>query len=462
MVEAVNENRSLLLLNFRPEYEAAWAHKSHYQQLPLVPLGKEDVRELVESILGKDPSIGALTERVLDWTDGIPFFAEEVVQMLIETEIVEGRSGQYRLAKKIEDLNVPANVRAVLAARIDRLEPTAKRVLQRAAVIGKTFEAPVLRDIVDIAADELPATIETLKQSEFIYEQSLFPTVAYAFKHPLSHEVAYESQLGDNRRETHAAVARALEHHAGERIDEMAALLAHHWDAAADLTCAREWHRRAAEWAAERDPPASLRHWLRVRAMIDESSGDPDVLSLGALACSRILYLNWRVGGSVDESRRYFEDGSKLAERSGDPVTLTNLIGGFGVMCAMNGFAHRFCQFGMQAVELADTTDDRGLQAAMRHFSSHGNMWLGDFEAALPIALKGYELASDDPGFGVEHTGVHPRIAALFALGLIAVLTARFDDAERHAEEAQQRCAQADYGDHRVWGMFFVPHLQRY
>ena len=459
MVEAVEGNRSLLLLNFRPEYEAAWIRKSHYQQLPLVPLGTADVRELVQSILGADESLNALIERVLDWTGGNPFFAEEVVRTLIETGAVQGQNSQYLLVTDIDDLNVPTNVRAVLAARIDRLVSDAKRVLQRAAVIGKAFELPVLREIVDIAEEALPTAIETLKRSEFIYEQSLYPIIAYAFKHPLSHEVAYESQLGDSRNETHAAVARALESHAEARIDETAALLAHHWDAAGDESHARDWHQRAAEWAAQRDPPASLRHWLRVRALIDDTSGDPGLLSLGALACSRILYLNWRVGGAVDESRRYFEDGSHLAERSGDTVTLTNLTGGFGVVCAISGFAHRYRQFGVQAMELADTTNDRGLQASMRHFSSRGNMWLGDFEEALPIAIQGYELASDDPGFGVEHTGAHPRISALFALGLIAVLTGRFDDAERYAEEARQLCEKDDFGDQRVWGMCFVPPL---
>ena len=234
IVEAVESGRVLLLLNFRPEYTAAWTQKSHYQQLPLVPLNATAVADLVRHLLGDDETLRPMTERLLTWTEGNPFFAEEVIQMLIETGAVERQAGHYRLVGDLKQLEVPSNVRALLAARIDRLDERSKRVLQRASVIGKGFEAPLLEDIAGVDAADLDAALDTLKNNEFIHETALYPTRKYAFKHPLSHEVAYASQLNESRRETHAAVATALEKHSQDRLDETAALLAHHWEEAGE------------------------------------------------------------------------------------------------------------------------------------------------------------------------------------------------------------------------------------
>jgi class 3 adenylate cyclase len=150
-IAAATENaRTLLLLNFRPEYQAEWMRRTHYQQLPLVPLGVDDLRELVESLLGVDPSLSDLGERIMRWTSGNPFYTEEVIQALVEAGHLEGRSGAYRLVTGVGQLEVPANVHAVLAARIDRLPETAKQMLQTASVIGKEFSRPLLETVADL------------------------------------------------------------------------------------------------------------------------------------------------------------------------------------------------------------------------------------------------------------------------------------------------------------------------
>ena len=142
-VEATAVSRNLFLVNFRPEYQAEWTNKTYYQQLPLVPLEAADLRELVESLLGTHPSVSELVDRIMEWTGGNPFFTEEVVQMLGEIGHLEGKSGDYRRVTPVDELQVPVNVRSVLAARIDRLPETAKRVLQTASVIGKEFPGPL-------------------------------------------------------------------------------------------------------------------------------------------------------------------------------------------------------------------------------------------------------------------------------------------------------------------------------
>ena len=219
LVSAVAGRRSLIVLNFRPEYIAAFAAKTHYQQLPLVPLGDAPLREMIADLIGHDESVTELSTRIIEWTSGNPFYTEELINALIEAGDLVGHPGHYRLMTTLERLVVPANVRAVLAARIDRLPEAAKRLLQTAAVIGKQFGVPLLEAVTDLPPSEQVGALERLKAGDFVYERALYPIFEYAFKHPLTHEVAYQSQLQSRRAVIHGAVARALEAQAGVRMN---------------------------------------------------------------------------------------------------------------------------------------------------------------------------------------------------------------------------------------------------
>ncbi len=223
LVNASAGRRSLVVLNFRPEYVATFINKPHYQQLPLVPLGNAALRELLTDLIGRDDSVTELVGRIIEWTTGNPFYTEEVVNALVEAGDLVGRSGHYRLVTALTRLQVPRNVRDVLAARIDRLPEGAKRLLQTAAVIGKGFTGPLLDAVTDLAPGDRTAALGRLKAGNFIYERALYPVFEYAFKHPLTREVAYQSQLQSRRAVVHAATARALEAQAGNKLDEQAA-----------------------------------------------------------------------------------------------------------------------------------------------------------------------------------------------------------------------------------------------
>jgi predicted ATPase len=297
LVEAIAGSRSLLIVNFRPEYHATWTTKSYYRQIPLAPLGPEAVSAMLEDLLGHDASIVGLAQSIYLRTGGNPFFTEEVVQSLIESGALEGARGSYRLVKPIERLQVPTTVQAVLAARIDRLGEREKFVLQSAAVLGKDFSEPILRRVVNelghspLSETELGLALRALKDGDFILEQSLHPDPEYTFKHPLTQEVALHSQLRERRRRVHAAAAGALEEaHAG-RLDEAAALLAHHHEEAGDALGAAHWHRRAARWAGLHDIKAALYHWQRVRELARRCGDGVDATALTIVSCAQALTL---------------------------------------------------------------------------------------------------------------------------------------------------------------------------
>ena len=325
LVSAVAGRRSLMVLNFRPEYVAAFANRPHYQQLPLVPLGDAPLRELIADLIGHDESVTELSMRIIEWTSGNPFYTEELISALSEAGDLVGHPGRYRLMTTLERLVIPTNVRAVLAARIDRLPEAAKRLLQTAAVIGKEFSGPLLEAVAYLPLSEQAGALERLKAGDFIYERALYPVFGYAFKHPLTQEVAYQSQLQSRRAVVHAAVARALEVQAHDKLDEQAALLAHHCELAGEILNAARWHKRAAEWAGLNDINAALYRWLRVRALVRATEDDAESTALTVMACSRALTLGWRLGESAAEWSTLFEEGCAAAERADDLPALSML-----------------------------------------------------------------------------------------------------------------------------------------
>jgi class 3 adenylate cyclase/DNA-binding IscR family transcriptional regulator len=322
MVESIVRARTLVIVNTRPTYEVAWTNKSFYRQIPLLPLGREAIGELMQDLLGGDESLAALPALIEERTGGNPFFIEEVVRELADSGLLEGTKGCYRLARPITELPVPATVQGVLAARTDRLAERDKEVLQSAAVIGRSFSLDLLASIVDLPRQQTEQALDALVAGEFLFVESLYPSVEYGFAHSLTRDVAYESLLAERRRVLHAAIARSLAATTAEaRIDELAALLAHHHEAADEPLEAARWHARAAAWIGLRDERECFRHWQRVRTMLAEVPETQETIGLGLAARNSMVLRGLRAGiadlgvaGLLDEARA-------LAVRSDDPAT---------------------------------------------------------------------------------------------------------------------------------------------
>ena len=252
LIESLPAARLLLLLNYRPEYQHGWGSKTYYSQLRIDPLPPESAGELLRTLLGNDVSLAPLAQLLIERTEGNPFFIEESVRTLVETKLLAGERGNYRLARPIESTQVPATVQAVLAARIDRLPPEEKRLLQSAAVIGKDVPLPLLQTIADQPEQELRRGVTRLQAAEFLYETSLFPDPEYTFKHALTHEVAYGSLLQERRRALHIRIVEAIEQLYPDRVSEHVELLAHHASRGELWEKAVEYLHQAGKKAASR------------------------------------------------------------------------------------------------------------------------------------------------------------------------------------------------------------------
>jgi class 3 adenylate cyclase len=328
VVEAAGGSRTLVLVNFRPEYHAEWTTKSYYRQVPLTPLGPDASRELVEDLIGRHPSVASLPDLIYHRTGGNPFFTEEVARSLIESGALEGNRTDYRLVRPLSELKVPATVQAVLAARIDRLADRERGLLQTAALIGKEFPRSILERVADLAPADLSGALAGLERAEFIFERALYPEAEYAFRHPLTQEVALQSQLSDRRTRLHSAIARAIEALRPDRLDEEAGVLAHHWEEAGDRLQAARWHRRAALRREDDDPAESIGRWHKVRALLADAAISSETTSLRMQACRGILAAHWRLSGSEVDS--VFAEGKALAEQGGDLRSLAMLFDLYG------------------------------------------------------------------------------------------------------------------------------------
>src|SRR6516165_2186704 len=228
LVESLPTAQLLLLVNYRPEYQHGWGSKTYYTQLRLDPLPPVSADELLHALLGEDASLTPVTQLLITRTEGNPFFLEESVRTLAETGVLVGESGAYRLGQALPTIQVPATVQAVLAARIDRVPPEEKRLLQTAAVIGTAVPLPLCQAIADVPEEALHRGLAHLQAAEFLYETHLFPEREFTFKHALTHEVAYGGLLQERRRALHARIVEAFETLAGDRGTEQVERLAHH------------------------------------------------------------------------------------------------------------------------------------------------------------------------------------------------------------------------------------------
>ncbi len=452
LVDGRAGSRNLLLLNFRPEFRAEWMQNAWYRQIPLAPLGPEAVGDLLADRLGDDPSLKPLVALIDSRAKGNPFFVEEIVQSLIEIGHLEGERGAYRLVRQIGDLKVPATVRAVLAARIDRLDDRDKQLLQTASVIGKDFAEPMLEAVAGLDPQAFDAALTNLKRAEFIQEGALYPVTEYAFRHPLTQEVALGSLLKDRRCQIHAAVARLVEANNAQQLDERAALLAHHWEEAGEPFLAAGWHARAAQWAGLTSPDEALRHWQRARALLTDLPHTAENLRLAVAACFGALGLSWRLGSSPRDITAIFEQGRTLAEEAGDMTTLAALHGNYGCFLGLvEGECDQYFNYAQQAVSLAEQTDNVGLQIAQRAFLGYGSVLAGRMTEGLANCEWAFENLPTDVELGREYTGYSPYLGLLHVHSWILVRSGRVAEGRRGTARAEALAREFDDIEILTW-----------
>jgi tetratricopeptide (TPR) repeat protein len=432
LVESLPAARLLLLVNYRPGYQHSWGAKTYYTQVRLDPLPLASAEELLQVLLGNDPGLVPLKQLLIARTEGNPFFLEESVRALVETGVLAGERGAYRLDTALQSLQVPATVQAVLAARIDRLPPEEKRLLQTAAVIGNEVPLPLLQTIAELPEEVLHRGLAHLQAAEFLYETRLFPEPEYTFKHALTHEVAYGSLLLERRRVLHARLVEALEALAPERMAEQVERLAHHalrgevWDKA--VTYCQQAGARAWDRAAFREAVASFEQALKALAHLPEP-GDTRVLALD---------LRLALGGALDalgehgRRRALLGEAEALARVLDDRARLGRVLAQMAHVLRTTGDLDGAIAAGQQALALAAALGDSALQVQASHRLGQAYHVIGDFGRAAELLRQNVEAADRESGTPSTDLWIESRAwlaQTLSALGAFA-------EGRRYGEEA--------------------------
>ena len=460
LVESLPASRTLLIVNFRPEYRASWTGKSYYQQLPLLPLTGEALDGLLSVLLGDDPSVDGLAELIADRTGGNPFFVEEVVQGLVENGTLAGDRGTYRLTRSVDAIEIPPTVQAVLAARIDRLAEREKAVLQSAAVVGREFSEPVLRAVTGLSEHDLGEALRALRVAELVYEQSSYPEAEYAFKHPLTEEVAYGSQLTDRRARVHAAAADAIEILYADRLDELAALIAGHRERAGDPLAAARLNARAAAWAGQHNPADALRHWRRVRSLLQEQPPSSEIAGLRLSACLWTLQFGWRLGVSGEEIEEVSAEGMALAEASGEKAARAALLAAASLARGMRGDAKRALRDSLEAESLA--SEAGALEIQLGSGAPYWTQVSGELEQALVKVDEMLERMGSRFELGRETVGFSFPVWMTWFRGLILVDLGRLGEGAAWLERALELAREHDDPESLGWAHMNLATLAYY
>ena len=388
LVESLPTSRLLLLVNYRPEYQHGWGSKTYYTQLRLDPLPSESAGEILDSVLGNDHGLQSLKQLLIERTEGNPFFLEESVRTLVETKVLAGERGNYHLEKKIESTQVPATVQAVLAARIDRLPPQEKQLLQAAAVIGKDVPFSLLQAITELSDEELRRGLTHLQAAEFLYETSLFPDLEYTFKHALTHEVAYGSLLHERQRALHSRIVEAIETLYPDRLTEQVERLAHHaargevWKKA--LTYLRQAGTKADSRSAMREAASYFEQALTALAHLPDDRE--------TLAQAIDLHFNLRIPLSalweIERVLEHLRTAEALANTLGDQRRLARVNVHIARLLLARGDYEQAVIASERAIAMARTLDDYSLEVLTTNILGLAYYCLGNYPKAAEVLRR--------------------------------------------------------------------------
>jgi len=396
LIESLPTARVLLLVSYRPEYEHAWGRKTYYLQLRIDPLPPESAEELLNALLGQDRTLEPLKRMLIARTEGNPFFLEESVRTLVETKVLVGERGVYRMAKAPDAWQIPATAQAILAARIDRLAPEDKRLLQTAAVIGKDVPFALLHAIADMPEDSLRRGLADLQTAEFLYETSLWPDIEYTFKHALTHDVAYGNVLQDHRRQLHARIVDAIEALCPERLTEQVERLAHHafrgevWEKA--VTYLRQAGAKAFTRSANREAVACFERALTALTHLPETRDTRERAVDVRLALRNSLVPL----GDFEIGLRHLRDAEGLAKELGDQRRQGWIAAYMSEHARLTGYSADARTLAQSALTIAERLGDFPLRIAANYYLGTAYYTSGDYRRADEFFPKILQLLEGD------------------------------------------------------------------
>jgi tetratricopeptide (TPR) repeat protein len=436
LVDSLPSARLLLLVNYRPEYQHGWGNKSGYTQVRLDRLPETSAGELLRALFGPDRGLDALEALLIARTAGNPFFLEESVRTLVETGVLAGERGGYRLARAVREVEIPATVQAILAARIDRLPPGEKHLLQAASVVGHDVPFALLQCVSALSEDEVREKLARLQSAEFLFEARLFPDLEYTFKHALTHEVAYGTLLQERRRELHARIVEEIERLHPDRLSEHVERLGHHAFRGGSWETAARYLRQAGAKALERSANREAAGWF-----------EQALVALGHLPettarLAEMIDLRLELRGplyALGELERLFDNlvaAEALAQRLGDQRRLGRVSCYLAEHFRLIGDRDRAVAAGQRGTAIADAVDDFPLRIMANFYLGLVFCSTGEYTGAVDCFTR--NVTSLTPDLEHRRFGLAGPAAVLSRAWLVVCLAeiGEFQQGRARGEEA--------------------------
>jgi adenylate cyclase len=438
LADAVVGTSTLLVVDFRPGITTPIMRRSHYRQIAISPLKQAQSAILLEDQLGGDPSLALLGKTIIERAQGNPFFLEELISTLVERGDLGGERGAYQLKAGIDSIPLPSTVQAVIAARIDRLDPRAKEVLEIASVVGREISQAILDTVSGFSQVELMGAVRNLRRAQLLYDVPPFEQRLLAFRHPLIQEVAYRSLLLEHRKKLHFKVAQAIETHFKHQADERASLLAYHFEQAGENLKAAQQDMRAAIWVGANDPGQALRSWMRVRKLLSDLPPSQPINYLRAMASGQIVNFGWREGMSAEDAAVYFDEAKGLTLELGEIRANALVHAGYGRILANGGSADAYVEKIREAMEIPKKASDLSVQITLKAVLCHALRLAGRMPEALQMNVEATARASEIEEFDRQMLGFDVELWLTAMRGHILVVMGRYNEARPFLDQILQ------------------------
>jgi tetratricopeptide (TPR) repeat protein len=249
ILDNIPAEKVLVVLTYRPQFTPGWATKSYHCPIMLSRLSDRECLAIARHLLQSDTIDKEVSEMVVEKTEGVPFFVEELIRSLITLGIIQKKEGHYRLNLDKNGLHIPSTIQDIIMSRVDALPESAREILKTGSAIEREFSYALIKKVTGLPSEELAAGFSLLRQAELIYQRGLIPEATYIFKHSLTMEALYSSILTHQKQQLHQRIGQALEEIYANSTDEQSALLTRHFMEAGDYTRAAKYAKVAARRA---------------------------------------------------------------------------------------------------------------------------------------------------------------------------------------------------------------------
>jgi tetratricopeptide (TPR) repeat protein len=436
LADSIAAKRALILLTCRPGYRPPAGDRSFHTGLALSTLSDSDTVRIAQGLLASDDLAPELQALIVDKAEGNPFFVEELMRSLLEAGALRRDGGRIVMAGAGDRLAVPDTIEATILARVQRLDGAARRLLEVAAVIGRTVPFPLLRAVTGLEEEVLGAGLRRLQAAEFLYETRTFPEPEHTFKHALTQDVAYGSLAPDQRRALHARIAEALEGLHAERLGEHLERLAYHatrgelWERA--LHYSRQAGEKAFDRSANREAVASWEQALGALFHLPQQGAFAEAsVDIRLALRSALLQL-----GEIPRITGYLREAADMATALGDRRRLAWALTYMTITHLFAGDPGHALAVGEQAYALAEEVGDVRLRATARTPWAHAHRERGDHRRAVALCREAIDALTGDLLRERLGQGMPP---SLYARNIAAVSLAElgeFQEARRLGAEA--------------------------